>query len=703
VLVSAPAGFGKTTLLSEWVGQCDCQTAWISLGADENDPVRFLTYFTAAFQRIDPTLGEDIFSILSSPQPPPLETILTSLLNQLAALDETTILVLDDYHLIENPAIHAGLTFFVENAPPQAYLAILSRADPPLPLARLRARGQMTEIRAIDLRFTIPEIPPFLKQVMQLEMTPDQIQALEAKTEGWAAGLQMAALSLRAKPDVDAFIADFSGSHRYILDYLTEEVIQGQPEDTRQFILQTSILNRMSAPLCEAVTGQERGQENLEALEEANLFLVPLDDERVWYRYHHLFADVMANRLQRVYPDRMPDLHHRAAKWFEENGFIGEALDHALAAKALDYAAALVEGQAMAQLKAGSIATLSGWFDKLPRDTILERPMLSVQNAWLLLLTGQQDEIETYLEAAEKNLPAAPDPNTLSGNISAIRAYAASRLRDFDTAIGAANKALAILPIDDLSTRAVVTFVLGWVHYSLGDSQRALAAMQQAGQDGEKGGNIHLAVQAWSAQAYFLKRQGQYQESEKVYTNVLQLDGGQRGKPLPFTAIIYSGLADLYLLQSDLVKARRFSLTGLELAKKWLNVDSQVGCLLTLAQVEALEGHLRKAGAALEAAKQLAASHQLTQGNQDFIAIVEAKIFETPQDAAQSSLPEPLTERELEVLQLLAAGKSNRAISEELVIALGTTKTHISRIMGKLNAENRTQAGIIGRELGLVK
>jgi LuxR family maltose regulon positive regulatory protein len=703
ILVSAPAGFGKTIVLADWIDQNEFKAAWISLDEHDNNPGSFLTYLIAGIQQIEPAFGEDVLSVLGSQEQPAIETIMTVLINQAASLSQRILIVLDDYHLITNSIIHQAITFFVENLPPQTHLALLSRADPSIPLARLRARGQMTELRAADLRFTTEEITPFLTQSMRLDISHEQVRSLEARTEGWIAGLQMAALSLKGKSDIDEFIEAFSGSHRFILDYLTEEVIQGQPDDIQQFILRTSILKRLSGPLCETVTDQERGQETLEKLEEVNLFLIPLDDERIWYRYHHLFADVMANRLQRVYPDLIPDLHLRAAKWLEKNEFITEAIEHALAADERTYAAELVEGRAMGLLREGGISTLNSWFNKLPKESIVNRPTLSMLYGWLLLLIGKQADVEYYLEIAENLSPSETKDNELRGNISAIRAYAASRIGDFDNAIEEANQALDLLPEDDLAIRAVVTFVLGWIYYSRWDLPRALETVHQAGQLGERGGNIHLAIQAWSAKAYMLKRQGELTESESIYKNALKIGTGASGKPLPFTAIIYSGLADLYLIQNEIEKARQFALVGLDLAEKWLNVDSQVGCLLTLAQIEAIEGDLNKAQTNLEEAKRLAATVQVTQGNQVLIAQVEAKIFGSSSgDVDQAALPDSLTERELEVLRLLAEGLSNRVISEKLIIALGTTKTHISRIMSKLNAENRTQAVAMARELGLI-
>src|ERR671914_2142289 len=314
-LVSAPAGFGKTTLLGEWVAGCERPVAWLSMDEEENDLTRFLAYFVAALQTIAPDIGEGVLGVLQSPQPPPIESILTALLNEIDTVPDDFVLVLDDYHVIDGSAVEEALSFVLEHLPPGMHLVIATREDPQLPLARLRARGQLTEVRAADLRFTPSEAAEFLKGVMGLSLSEEDIAALETRTEGWIAGLQLAALSMRGREDVSGFVRAFAGDNRYILDYLVEEVLQRQPERIRSFLLQTSILERLSGPLCDAVTDQEEGREMLEALERGNLFVVPLDDRRHWFRYHHLFADVLRARLMDEQPDRVCELHQRASHW----------------------------------------------------------------------------------------------------------------------------------------------------------------------------------------------------------------------------------------------------------------------------------------------------------------------------------------------------------------------------------------------------
>ncbi len=344
-LISAAAGFGKTTLVSEWAAACGLPAAWLSLDEGDSDPTRFLAYLIAALQTVAPSVGQGALAALQAPQPPPAEAILTAVLNDLAALPDRLLLVLDDYHAVDAPAVDQALAFLLQNLPPHLHLVIASREDPPLPLARLRARGQLTELRAADLRFTPDEAAEFLNQVMGLNLSPAEMAALEARTEGWIAGLQLAALSMQGRTDTAAFVRSFAGSHRFVLDYLVEEVLLRQPERVRAFLLQTSILDRLSGPLCDAVTGQEGSEAVLEELERGNLFIVPLDDSRQWVRYHHLFAEVLQARLLRELPDRAPVLHRRASEWYERNALPAAAIRHALAAEDFERAAGLIELQ----------------------------------------------------------------------------------------------------------------------------------------------------------------------------------------------------------------------------------------------------------------------------------------------------------------------------------------------------------------------
>ena len=415
-LVSAPAGFGKTTLLAEWLAATPASerpAAWVSLDHSDNDPALFWAYCITALQTVQSGVGESTLSLLYSRQPPPIEALLGTLLNEIAAASTGSghgfVLVLDDYHLIDAQPVHDGVTYLVDHLAPQMHLIIAGRADPPLPLSRLRGRGELTELRAADLRFTSDESAAFLNEVMGLELTAGDVAALERRTEGWIAGLQLAALSMQGREDVSGFITAFAGDDRYIVDYLVEEVLQRQPKRVRSFLLQTSILDRLSGPLCDAVTNQEEGRVLLEALERGNLFVIPLDDKRHWYRYHHLFADVLHVHSMQEQPDLVPTLHRRASEWYEQNGLLGDAIRHALAAEDFERAAGLVELAHPAILRSRQDATLLGWLKALPDELARTRPVLSVGYAWASLSTGQLEAVEPRLRDAERWLDTTAD------------------------------------------------------------------------------------------------------------------------------------------------------------------------------------------------------------------------------------------------------------------------------------------------------
>src|ERR687886_1504642 len=471
-LISAPAGFGKTTLVSAWVAGCARPVAWLSLDERDNDPARFLTYLVAALQTIAPIVGAGVVGVLQSPQPPPTESLLTALLNDITTLPDHFVLVLDDYHVIDAQAVDQALTFLLEHLPPRMHLVIATREDPQLPLARLRARGQLTELRAADLRFAAAEAAEFLNAVMGLRLSAAEIAALEERTEGWIAGLQLAALSMQGHQDVPEFIQAFAGDHRYIVDYLVDEVLQRQPAPVRSFLLQTSILDRLSGPLCDAITGQADGAARLEALHRGNFFVVPLDDTRQWYRYHHLFAEVLAAQLRAEQPEQVALLHGRASTWYEQHGSPADAIRHALAARDFARAADLVERAVPAMLRSRQEATLLGWLQALPDALVHCRPVLSVHYTGTLLVSGELEGVEARLRDAERWLeptadrrarsyPENPRPAAamvvvdeeefrgLPGGIAVYRAGQALALGDVPATVKYARRALDLVPEDD--------------------------------------------------------------------------------------------------------------------------------------------------------------------------------------------------------------------------------------------------------------
>jgi LuxR family maltose regulon positive regulatory protein len=491
-LIAAPAGFGKTTLVTAWLAACDRPTAWLALDEGESDPTRFLTYLVAALQTIAPTIGAGVLAALQSAQPPPPEAILTAVLNDIAAVPDAFVLVLDDYHRVDAQPVDQALAFLLDHLPPQMHLVITTREDPQLPLARLRVGDQMTALRAADLRFTPAEAAAFLTEAMGLRLSAADIAALERRTEGWIAGLQLAALSMRGRADIGQFVRSFAGDNHYIVDYLVEEVLQRQPERVRSFLLQTSILDRLDGALCDAVTGQERGQAQLEALERGNFFVVPLDDQRHWYRYHHLFADVLATHLRAEQPDQVATLHRRASAWYAQHGSAADAIRHALAAADFARAADLVELAATAMSRSRQGAALLGWLKALPSEVVRARPVLSVTYAHLLLDGGEVDGVESRLRDAEAWLetaaasraqPGAPaaamlvmDEATfrrLPGAIAVARAGQSLAQGDLANTVKYARRVLDLVPEDDHLSRGGAAGFLGLAAWTSGDLEAA--------------------------------------------------------------------------------------------------------------------------------------------------------------------------------------------------------------------------------------
>ncbi|HEY6406692.1 MAG TPA: AAA family ATPase [Ktedonobacteraceae bacterium] len=506
-LISAPAGFGKTTLVSQWLAGGARPAAWLSLDEEENDPARFLTYLVAAVQTIAAPIGKGVLGVLQSPQLPPLDSIVTTLLNDITTIPDPFILVLDDYHLLDAQPVDQALTYLVEHLPPQMHLVIVTREDPALPLARLRARSQLTEVRATHLRFTPAEAAAFLTQVMGLSLSAEDIAALERRTEGWIAGLQLAALSLQGQPDATSFIRSFTGSHQYVVDYLLEEVLGQQPEHIQTFLLHTSILDRLCGSLCDAVLldASASGQAILDSLERANLFIVPLDNERRWYRYHHLFAELLRQRLHQSLTSRgdegksIAELHIRASQWYEDHDLELEAFHHAAAAHDVERAARLVEGKGMPQHFRGAVALVLHWLASLPKTILDARPSLWVRYASLLLRNGQATDVEEKLQAAEAAMPRTEADDTthdLLGEIAVIRANLALTRYQAEPMLAQSRRALEYLRPNNLSLRATAHWTLGVASFMKGDRAAASRAYTEAIALSQAAGDIFTTILA---------------------------------------------------------------------------------------------------------------------------------------------------------------------------------------------------------------
>jgi LuxR family transcriptional regulator, maltose regulon positive regulatory protein len=834
-VAAAPAGFGKTTLIAEWLRQTEHPFTWLSLDEHDNDPNRFLVYLIAALRRIRAEFGGSIQSYLQSPQPPPPEAIAAALVHELTAIPVPFIVALDDFHAIQNPLIHQQINAVLEYQPRHMHLVIISREDPPLPISRWRAQGQVTEIRQADLCFSQQEAGEFLRRTTGLTFAAEDVEALARRTEGWVVGLQMAALSLQGEPDVKGFIRSFTGSQRYILDYLMEEVLSKQPAAMQEFLLQTSILDRLAAPLCDAVTDRHDSFDLLRRLEVANVFLVPLDADRQWYRYHHLFAELLRHRLQ--VSDALAEavLHRRASQWFEQNGHPLEAIHHALAAADWDGAARLIHLETSGMLKRGELTTLLGWLKKLPHDQVIARPQLSIDLSWPLVLTGQLDMAERLLTPVEQQVG---NDLQLQAEIATQQAYIARARGDHRRTVELSQRALSLLSEADRPAREVLAVNLGIAHWHNGQLDDAERVFTEARRASAGLGNRYADLTIQIFLNRILAARGHLRSAGQAYQPLVELKG-----QIPILALAQLDVSTLHYEWNDLEACTAQLDKCITLSEQTRNVEFQVSGQMQLARLKLacgdvagasqalakneplLQEHavspltrernaamhvqlaLRQgdlAGAAacareagdhadahpfypmlgLSRARVLLAEQRLTEAAAELSAqfefaaragwrygqiavrswqavaagrsaaavdfLSEALQWAQPngfirtfvdvgkaltpvleeaarrgvmpeyvgtlltalgspkQDrqqvyaAGDSSLLEPLSGREIEVLRLAAAGRSNRQIAKTLVVSLGTVKTHLHHIYGKLGAANRAQAVDRARELHLI-
>ncbi len=810
-IISAAAGFGKTTLVSEWLAgrggvAPPLPAAWLSLDAGDNDPARFLTYLVAALQTLFAGIGAGVSAVLESPQPPPIEMLLTTLINEITTVPDAFILVLDDYHLVDAKAVDAStsvddvLTFLLQHLPPQAHLVIATREDPPLPLARLRGRGHLTELRAADLRFTPAEAAEFLNRVMGLNLSAKDVAALESRTEGWIAGLQLAAISMQGHQDAASFIESFTGSHHFVLDYLMEEVLGQQSPSVQTFLLRTSILDRLCGPLCDAVMDEGRKTKDegqisssvlgpssavLEYLDRANLFIVPLDDERRWYRYHHLFADLLRQRLHQSTATSargagrgVAELHSRASQWYEDNGLELEAFQHAAAANDVGRAEHLIDEKGL-HLHSRGVAAILDWLASLPTTVLDARPSLWVRHASALLVGGQTAGVEEKLNAAEAALAVAlqgaePDDKTraLIGQIAAHRATLALN----DTQLDAQSRALDIFrrylellsdppPLsaheaylgmgrifyewNDLEAaeqyfqqslqlarqydKSIDRFVLCEIYLARqklarGDVAGAAAMLAETEQSVRQNNLVHRMPEVAVVQAKVLLRQGNLAaaadlagkyELPLIRARVLLA----QGDPSAALAVLRplrqqmkaKGLADEHfkamILQAVALRANGEKDEAVQLLGEALALAEPGGFIRIFVD----EGEAMRL---LILDFRLSIEKQLCGQDDKLLAYVDKLLAAYAQPAAlpspigdlrqshiahrKSQMLEPLSQRELELLKLIAQGLSNREIGERLFLALDTVKGHNRRIFDKLEVQSRTEAIARARELGLL-
>jgi LuxR family maltose regulon positive regulatory protein len=608
-LISSPAGFGKTTLLGEFVTQLQHPTAWVSMDEGDDDPVRFWSYLIAACQMVHKEIGASAQSILQSPQPLPAETIPIILINDLVSVKRGMVLVLDDFHVIRDKTIHEAIIFLLDHLPANLHILLSTRGDPPWPMARFRVRNQLIEIRAQDLRFTTEEAATFLNRIMELNLTTEDIAALEERTEGWVAGLQLAALSMQGRRDISSFVKSFTGSHVYVAEYLIEEVFQRQPENMQAFLLQTSILERLTAELCEAVTGRQDGREMLRALHQANLFITPLDDKGQWFRYHHLFADLLQVRLQHAHSaDEIADLHRAAAGWYEEQELIVEAVNHSLAAKDFKRAARLIGENAAQMVTRGELTTLMRWTETMPEEVIWLQPSIVMAKIWALTLSGAVREVEPLLQQAEAQYEMSsqtPASRELAGFAAAVRAFFAMMAGEDDHALDLAERAELLLPESSVHARWLLPYTIGTAYRSQGQYDKAAEEFARQARMGEEFDNLIVWGTGVTAVALVRRAQGRLRETSTICHQALNKLADRGADQFGSLAKLETPLVEVLREQNELEEAQRRLTDVIRRMRSWPMPTDRLHTQLAQIEIQEALGDLQGAFETLRSAKEL--------------------------------------------------------------------------------------------------
>jgi LuxR family transcriptional regulator, maltose regulon positive regulatory protein len=704
-LLSAPAGWGKTILLAQWAlgaGE-DQRFGWLSLDPSDNDPVWFWMYVVAALQKINPGVGIRPVELLAMGADP-VQVVLPTLLNDLDTIASPMVLILDDYHQVVSQAVHEQLAFFISRMPANLHLVLATRSDPMLPLARLRASGELAEVRTDDLRFGAVETDHLLNDVLGLGLAHAEVQLLHRRTEGWAAGLYLAALSLAGRADAAAFIRTFAGDNRHIVDYLMAEVLDGQPPNLRSFLLRTSVLGRLSGPLCDAVLQTSGSASVLEKIERENLFVVPLDMSRHWYRYHHLFGELLRTELRRSEPDLVADLHRRAATWFETEGLIDEAVRHLVAGGDIERSADLIAADWVDEFNGGGLSTVSGMLDLLPEETVLQDPRLCVARAWVALSVGQLDDAAEWIEAVETRSAAdTADGGAISAQVVVLRAVHSFKTADVAAALETARRAITLDLGEVPLGRSIAYCSYGSALYFSGSTHEAQTAFRRAVELAEKVGDRRARSYALGHLALISAEHGQLANAER---QIRQASGSSRD------------LADAEHLVDVMV-----SLATAEL----LRMRGDAAAAVAAADIAVIAA--RQGGAILEVAKTLLVRAEIFEhlvDHQTAKAILEevgtlvrscadagiaSRLLASAERSASVAVTsrnegcavgEELTPKELEVLRLLATRLSRREIGARLYVSLNTVKTHQRAVYRKLRVEHRSAAVSRARELGLL-
>jgi LuxR family maltose regulon positive regulatory protein len=706
-LLAAPAGSGKTTLLAAWqrLEQKGQPFAWLSVDSWDNDPVRFWMHLVEAIRTVRPEVGRKALTLLQAPRTSVVEDILPALINELDAHEGPLVLVLDDYHSLENAEIHEAVAFLLDHAPPAFCLVIATRSDPALPLGRLRARGELLELRAGDLRFGPEESAELLNGILGLALEPGDVMRLHVRTEGWAAGLYLAALSLRGREDRAPFIAAFAGDDRHIVDYLGAEVLQSQPDAVRNFMLHTSILDRLSGHLCDAVAETTGSAEMLKAIERANLFLVPLDGRRRWYRYHHLFRSLLLHELGRAEPEAITELHRRASAWHRAANSIPDAIHHALAAGDVDEAVELVAAHWNTFFNQGQLNTVANWLDALPAHLVADDARLCVARAWIALDRGRLGAVERWTEAAERAISSRHEEDGMASLETAVlRTVFRFKLGDIGRAHEAAQETLELASDEALFPRTVAQCVLGITHYWSRERDQAVGALEETAELAHAAGNDLAASYALGYLSVIYAEDKELGRADEVAENALATSDAPGFAEHFVTMMAHLGRAKVFQQRGELAEAESCATRALALALRGAGLVEIASARVALAEVKHARGAHAPARALLREARADLRDCPDPRALEDLVAGAERRLrLGAPRGAARPpSSPEELTDRELAVLRLLDSDLSRREIGAALFVSLNTVKTHMRAILRKLGASGRAEAVERARSLGLL-
>jgi LuxR family transcriptional regulator, maltose regulon positive regulatory protein len=704
-LLDAPAGWGKTTVLAQWIAQAQGphRFAWLSLDPADNDLVCFWDYVIAALRHAEPKISTRTIELLGA-QADPHQVVLPALLNDLGSVEDPIVLVLDDYHLVTNPAIHAELAFVIDRMPTTLRVVLATRSDPPLPLARLRAGGDLLEIRADDLRFAISEAALLLNDVLGLDLADEEVALLYERTEGWAAGLYLAALSLQGRPDADAFIRAFAGNHRHIVDYLSAEVLDGQPQDLRTFMLRTSILGKLSGPLCDAVLQSEMSAAILQQIERDNLFLMPLDSSRHWYRYHHLFGELLRSELRRTEPGLVPALHRRAAAWFHAQGATDNAVHHLAAAGDVPAATEIIAAGWGAEYDLGHLSTVSGWLDLLPGHVVAGDPRLCLARAWIALDFGQLQDAGRWIEAVAAALATGgADGGTIQAELAVLQAVQRFKIGDVTAAVDAATQAISLDLGDSRPGRSAAYCIYGATHYWSGSIPEAWTTLSRAAQLADEVSNDAGRTYALGYLAVISAERGRLEEAERLIYRATSDRDAAVGEHF-VDMMVSLAMAMVFSQRGETVRADEAARRAVVLSHRGGGRLEVADALLTRARILQDLGDRETAEASLEEARTILRQCRDPGLAGPLLTTVQSRLARgTLRRPAPAVSGDQLTSKEFEVLRLLATPLSRGEIGAQLYVSVNTVKTHQRALYRKLQVTDRAAAVGRAKELGLLE